>query len=507
MRLLSNLSIKKRLLAVTFLASAATLLLLGVAFATYSIRSYRRTLVRQLSTQAEIVGFHATSALVFRDEKAAAETLTALQAEPLICFAGIYTPDGKPFARYVRPGCENRGDPSPQALKGAESPRFTSDRLEIARRIGPKDRPVGFVYLRAVLSELRDRIVQYVGITAAFLTVCLFASLAISSTLQKTISEPILDLVGVARTVAVEKRYDVRASARNRDELGVLVEAFNGMLVQIQRRDTELQTLNQQLLTRTQELGRKNEEVEAFVYIVSHDLRGPLVNLQGFSHELARSCQALADRLRVLEMPKDAGEELRELAEKEIPDALRFILASSNKFERLINALLQLSRSGRQEYRLEPLEMGDLAATTLDSLRLDVEKSGAEVLVGELPEARGDATAVGQILSNLIVNAVRYLQPGRPGRIEIGGVTENSFNRYWVRDNGVGIPETARKKLFQVFQRFHPKLAAGEGMGLATVKRIVERHGGKVWAESEEGTGTTFLFTLPSVATVPKETR
>jgi signal transduction histidine kinase len=86
-------------------------------------------------------------------------------------------------------------------------------------------------------------------------------------------------------------------------------------------------------------------------------------------------------------------------------------------------------------------------------------------------------------------------------------VTENSHSRYWVRDNGVGIPVSAKKKLFQVFQRFHPKLAAGEGMGLATVKRIVERHGGKVWAESEEGSGTTFLFTLPSDGPVQEETR
>lgn len=96
------------------------------------------------------------------------------------------------------------------------------------------------------------------------------------------------------------------------------------------------------------------------------------------------------------------------------------------------------------------------------------------------------------------MNAVNYLQPGRPGRIEIGGETTADGSLYWVRDNGSGIPQAAQRKLFQVFQRFHPKLAAGEGIGLATVKRIIERHRGRIWAESTEGVGTAFRFTLPA---------
>jgi signal transduction histidine kinase len=120
------------------------------------------------------------------------------------------------------------------------------------------------------------------------------------------------------------------------------------------------------------------------------------------------------------------------------------------------------------------------------------------VTVDALPGALGDVTAIGQVFSNLISNALKYQQPGRPGRIGIGGKYEDGVAHYWVRDNGVGIPASAEQRLFQVFQRFHPDLAPGEGMGLAIVKRIVERHGGKVWAEGEEGVGTTFNVTLPS---------
>jgi PAS domain S-box-containing protein len=240
-------------------------------------------------------------------------------------------------------------------------------------------------------------------------------------------------------------------------------------------------------------LAQKNEEVEAFVYIVSHDLRTPLVNLQGFSKELEMSCARLREKL------KTDDPEVRAILEDEIPGALRFISASTHKFERLINALLGLSRTGRREYRNEAVDLAALVGTTLDSLRGTIEKTGARVAVGSLPTAWGDATSLGQVFSNLIANALSYLKPGRPGLIEIGGErAEQAMNRYWVRDNGVGIPATARERVFQVFQRFHPELAPGEGMGLAIVKRVVERHGGKVGVETREGEGTTFSFTLPS---------
>lgn len=491
-----DLSIKKKLAVLNFVTTGATLVLAGSALAVYGVQSYRQTLARQLSTQADMIAFSTTPALVFNDEKAAADTLAALRAEPRIAFAGIYTPDGRNFATYTR--SDVKGGAAVEAPERTrESQGFQGAFFKLSRRIGPAGRPLGYVFLRADLVELTQQVLRYVGITVAFLTISLLASGGIALVLQREIARPVLDLVTTARTVTLERNYRVRATARSRDELGVLVGAFNDMLDEIQNRDTELRAVNRELAQRTQELSRKNEEVEAFVYIVSHDLRGPLVNLQGFSRELQRSCQTLAERLQGATLAPNVEREVKEILESEVPGSLRFISASTSKFERLINALLALSRTGRREFRVELLDMNELLAATLDSLKLGIEATGAQVLVSPLPPARGDATAVGQVLSNLVSNSVRYLQPGRGGRIEIGGVEEGGANRYFVKDNGVGIPEAAKKKLFQVFQRFHPDLAEGEGIGLATVKVIVERHGGRIWAESTEGQGTTFHFTLP----------
>jgi signal transduction histidine kinase len=258
----------------------------------------------------------------------------------------------------------------------------------------------------------------------------------------------------------------------------------------------------QDLQLANSELARKNEEVEAFVYIVSHDLRAPLVNLQGFSRELQLSCQELAENLLPILSASPEREKVESILGEDIPGSLRYISASTTKFERLIDALLELSRCGRHVYRCEELDLVALAHATLDSMQSSVAASGAQISVAPMPKAHGDATAVGQVLSNLIGNSVKYLQPGRPGLIEIGGHLEPSTSlqttaHYWVRDNGAGLPASAKPRLFRVFQRFHPQLAAGDGIGLAMVKKIVERHGGTIWAEGEEGVGTTFHFTLP----------
>ena len=168
------------------------------------------------------------------------------------------------------------------------------------------------------------------------------------------------------------------------------------------------------------------------------------------------------------------------------------------KFQRLIDTLLLLSRTGRQELRFEEADVRAIVDSTIASLRQMIQGRGAEVVVEALPSLRGDITALGQVFSNLISNALKYSKPGRPARIVVGGEISNGLAHYWVRDNGAGIPASAQRRLFQVFQRFHPDLASGDGMGLAIVKRVVEHHGGRVWAESEEGVGTTFHIELPA---------
>jgi signal transduction histidine kinase len=200
-------------------------------------------------------------------------------------------------------------------------------------------------------------------------------------------------------------------------------------------------------------------------------------------------------------LPSEVETAVLGIVREDIAGALRYISASTTKFQGLIETLLLLSRTGRQELRIEEADVRAIVDSTISSLRQAIQSTGADVVVEALPSIRADITAMGQVFSNLISNALKYSKPGRPGRIVVGGeILEGGLAHYWIRDNGAGIPQSARRRLFQVFQRFHPDLASGDGMGLAIVKRIVERHGGRVWAEGEEDVGTSFHLELPTGA-------
>jgi signal transduction histidine kinase len=246
-----------------------------------------------------------------------------------------------------------------------------------------------------------------------------------------------------------------------------------------------------------EELRRKNAEVEAFVYIVSHDLRAPLVNLQGFSHELENSCVDLKEIMRRLPLPEDVHIDVRRILDSDVKGAICFIAAASSRLERLIDSLLQLSRQGRQPYKLTPIDARMLVRNILAALEVEIEQAGASFLVEDLPDFEADNTALGIVFANLLTNALRYRDPARPLVVRVGGQREKEMAHVWVNDNGVGIPAAGIARLFKVFQRLHPALAPGEGVGLAIVQRILERHQGKVWAESTEGVGSTFHFRLP----------
>ena len=260
---------------------------------------------------------------------------------------------------------------------------------------------------------------------------------------------------------------------------------------EIERRAAELALANEELRGKTQ-------EIETFVYSVSHDLRSPLVNLQGFSRELEQSCRDLQRALGVAALPPDVRRRV-DVIDSDMAESVRFIQTAVSRSANIIDALLRLSRAGRVEYQWQRINVDQVVHRVVDAIRGTSLQKGVLVTVGELPPAWGDATAVEQIFGNLLSNALNYLDPGRPGRIEIGcRPAEAGATTYWVKDNGLGIPEAYLPKLFVAFQRLHGNVAPGEGIGLALVRRVVERHSGRIWAESEEGVGTTFFLTLQS---------
>jgi PAS domain S-box-containing protein len=273
-------------------------------------------------------------------------------------------------------------------------------------------------------------------------------------------------------------------------------------LVGIDRDITARKRAEQEVQRYLAEVEVANEEVKQFAYIVSHDLRAPLVNLKGFSAELQDAMQTLAPHLqRMIESADDAERaELAMLLEEDIPEALGFIETSVTRMDGFINAVLKLSRLGRRELSLRPVDPSAFVETCRQSLAHQMEERSVELTVGDLPEVVADPTALEQIIGNLLTNAVNYLDPERPGRIEIGGERTNLCTRFWIKDNGRGIAKEDEEKVFAPFRRAGKQNVVGEGMGLSYVRTMVRQHGGQIWFESEPNVGTTFFFTIADQA-------
>ncbi len=252
---------------------------------------------------------------------------------------------------------------------------------------------------------------------------------------------------------------------------------------------------------RTADLTLANEEVQRFAYIVSHDLRAPLLNIIGFTSELSNATGRLnrfvTDNLEPagITVPPD----VREASQDDLPEAIRFIQTSTAKMDRLITAILRLSREGRRVLAPERIDMAVLLGSIADSVRQIADAAGAQVTIGAVPVLTSDRLAVEQVFSNLIENALKYLQPGRPGQVTVSGTTEGSWARYDVADNGRGVASRDLERIFELFRRAGPQDTAGEGIGLAHVKALLRRLGGTILCESKPGAGSTFIVKLPTV--------
>jgi len=269
-------------------------------------------------------------------------------------------------------------------------------------------------------------------------------------------------------------------------------------LVGIDRDITARKQAEQKVKRYVAEVEVANEEIKQFAYIVSHDLRAPLVNLKGFSAELTAAMKTLAPYHRHLLDRIDQPERQRiaQLLDEDIPEALGFIETSVSRMDGFIRSVLKLSRIGRRELSPRPVDVAALVEACRQSLAHQMEERRVELIVHDLPEVVADPTAMEQIVGNLLTNAVNYLDPERPGRIEIGGERGPLVTRFWIADNGRGIAQEDEEKVFAPFRRAGVQDVVGEGMGLSYVRTMVRRHGGQIGFESEPGVGTTFSFTL-----------
>ncbi|MGH9397672.1 MAG: sensor histidine kinase [Terriglobia bacterium] len=479
-----NSSITNKLVWMNMVVSAAALILASAGFTAYALMEFRHSMVRHLSIQAQIAGSNGVSALLFNDPRSAANTLAALKAAPHVMEAEIYTRDGQRFAAYWR---DRSGVAAPlPSLRNdqVEVHWFRSNDLVLVRRIIFQGKADGAVLIRSDLREINSRLTGYAIIIAVVFAACLAAVLLLSSVLQRAVAAPIVRLTEMARMVSRNKDYSIRIpQTGNRDEIDFLIGSFDEMLVQIQERDMALQRahddLERRVQERTSQLTVTNKELEAFSYSVSHDLRAPLRQINGFSGILSEEYGTSLD---------DAGRRY-----------LGLIQDGARNMGRLVDALINLGRIGRQGLIREPSDINSLLQAALRVLQPEFEGRQIDWRIGALPTTECDPGLIKQVFANLLSNAVKYTRYQERAVIEIGQIVQDGEIVIFVRDNGAGFEPQYAHKLFGVFQRLHrAEEFEGTGVGLATVQRIIQNHAGRIWAVGEPGKGATFFFTLKS---------
>ncbi len=471
-----HLPIQRKLMIVIMVTSGVVLLLTCAAFLGYEMVTFRQNAVRQMSTLGEIIATNSTAVLAFDNPEDAAEVLGALRADRHIVAAALYNKQGRLFASYSAEGREAEFPASIQPdgyrVEGDYMVGFTPVvQVKGATRLGT-------LYLRSDRKALTERLRLYGGIAGLVVLALSIVAYALSRKLQQQISGPILALAETAQAVS-RRDYSVRALPQGDDEIGLLTEAFNHMLEQIEAKNAELEA---RVHERTMELEAANKELEAFAYSVSHDLRTPLRAITGFAEIL-------------LKRPADTlAPEARRCVE--------LIQRGAGELDQLINNILAFSRLGHQALDCHPVDLAALSREVYEELRAALGARRVDFRVQALPQVSATPQLLRQVMINLIDNALKFTRSREQAVIEVGVRWQKAGAEptFYIRDNGVGFDMNHADKLFGVFQRLHSAQAfEGTGVGLAMVRRIIERHGGRVWAEAVPDAGATIYFTLPEV--------
>lgn len=303
-----------------------------------------------------------------------------------------------------------------------------------------------------------------------------------SSRLSRSLSRPLADMSRAAKAFA-QGDLDHPLPTESADELGELARALRTMSQDVRNHEAALREETARLRRAEAErselladLGRKNAELERFTYTVSHDLKSPLVTIQGFAGMI--------------------GAELGPNAPERVRRDLTRITGAADKMQKLLADLLELSRIGRIVNPVEAAAFGDLVHEAVELVQGQLTARAVEVVVGSgLPTVKVDRRRLVEVLQNLLENASKFVVPGRPPRVEVGLRTEGE-RAFFVKDNGQGLDPAYRERIFNIFEKLDPR-AEGSGVGLSLVRRIIEAHGGRIWAESKgPGEGATFAFTL-----------
>lgn len=499
-----NMKIKNKLTAIIMLTSVLAVLLVSASVILYEYRDSKQKLVSDISSYAVTIADTSTSSLAFNNNEDADKILSTISATKDVVFACIYDQKENVFVKYQRSDITYAIHP-PDIRK--EGYYFSGDYLHVYKPVILDKEKIGTIYIQAGLDGIYSRLFRYIIYKSIITLVVLFLSYLFSTKLQKIISDPILNLLNIAKLVSEKKDYSVRVSAlAGNDELGILTKSFNQMLEQIQQRDLALTYTNEQLDTRVKErtadltrevavrkkaeetlvslnktlettvknLTRTNQQLADFVNVASHDLKAPL-----------RAIGTLASWIAT-----DYGDKF----DDEGRDKVRMLVGRAERMSKLLDSIAKYSDAGRILQSEERIDLNVLLDEIIDQIN-PPENIRIQV-INDLPVLIKDKSSISQILENLLNNAIKYIDKPN-GLITIDCVEEDSFWKFSVTDNGPGIEEEYFEKIFKIFQTLSPRdKRESIGIGLAIVKKIVDAYGGKVWVESELGRGSTFFFTL-----------
>jgi signal transduction histidine kinase/DNA-binding response OmpR family regulator len=504
-----DLSLAQKIVAVIMGVTSTAVLLACLVLLAHDTTTARTSLTRDIGVLADVVGTTSTAAVSFSDARTANETLSAVAVNTSVRMAAIIR-NGAVLARYDRePATLGISVLTRLAPELVRTPRavftFGRDSLQLVRPIYLDGELIGGVYIESGLGELNDRRQRLINTIAIVLFGTLGAAFVLSSKLQRLISSPVLRLTEVTRTVSRDRNYGIRVEKTGQDEVGVLIDGFNQMLSEIQRRDLKLvdqqDALEREVKVRTTDLRTANAELSTARDKAMEGSRAKSEFLANMSHEIRTPMNGIIGMAELALDSSLTGEQ------RECLETVKFSAAS---LLALLNDILDFSKIESQKLELEsiPFSVVDLVEDTLKPLALLAHKKGLE-LIGDVaadipPGMAGDPGRLGQIIGNLVGNAIKFTEHGHV-LVQVRcdeRLGDHARLHFSVSDTGIGIPESKHTTIFEAFSQADGSTTrrfGGTGLGLTISSTLVNLMGGRIWVESEPGHGSTFQFT----ATLP----